>query len=43
MGDREILTDIGDQLTSARKKWGYTQERLAELTGLDFLSAFDDE
>ena len=34
MGDREILTGIGDRLASARKRKGYTQERLAELTGL---------
>lgn len=34
MGDREILADIGKRLASARKRKGYTQERLAELTGL---------
>lgn len=34
MGDREILAGIGKRLASARKRKGYTQERLAELTGL---------
>lgn len=34
MGDRDILAAIGKRLTSARKRKGYTQERLAELTGL---------
>lgn len=34
MGDREILAGIGKRLASARKRKGYTQEQLAELTGL---------
>lgn len=34
MSDREILADIGKRLSAARKRKGYTQEQLAELTGL---------
>ena len=34
MSDHDILAAIGKRLASARKRKGYTQERLAELTGL---------
>lgn len=32
--ENELLKDIGKRLAAARKKAGYTQERLGELTGL---------
>lgn len=32
--ENKILKDIGKRLTSARKTKGYTQEKLANLTGL---------
>lgn len=34
MSNQEILSGIGKRLAVARKRKGYTQEKLAELTGL---------